>query len=48
MHARIITLPPCRADGQRRRVQIAMGLLKPFQVGASWPAGILASKLCAV
>lgn len=26
-------LPTRTADGQRRRVQIAMGLLKPFQVG---------------
>lgn len=31
--ARFLPMHP-HADGQRRRVQIAMGLLKPFQVGS--------------
>ena len=31
--ARVHSRASLPADGQRRRVQIAMGLLKPFQVG---------------
>lgn len=29
------------SDGQRRRVQICMGLLKPYQVGAGRGEGVL-------